>query len=507
VLFTAQGGNAPAPALAEVATVQDAIWDANASALTPASTTPPFASTTVYRPTPSGSTTETTNPLPTPHTVLTLTTATALPDAWNNATGVSVGFGWTSVGTLLDQPYAPWSGAPLTLANLGATPIPGWSQQPIQLQDSTGLGVDALASQAQSGAGVGLATFASPPPPLQPPFLALPNLLKVSCGKTVTNEVLGSGDATQAGQDFKLSQSPVTYLQNGAGYASTIALTVNGLPWKEVASFYGQGPDANVFVTREDADGVDGARLPSGANNVVATYRVGAGKASPPAGQLTVIAKPWPGLRAILNPVAVGGGADAQPADLTRHFAPQSVLTFGRAVSVFDYQAIAAEAPGVARAGAVWSWDDARQRALVQVFVGDDDGAVAAATAALSVAGDPNRPVSVTRARAVPVALTISLVFTPGMDPDAIAANIATALTDEETGLFGSWRLGVGQRLFASQIEAAALGVAGAVAILSLIVRTASATLPGPIFDPGAGAYFTLDPADIDWTTEADPHG
>ena len=78
----------------------------------------------------------------------------------------------------------------------------------------------------------------------------LPNLLPVTRGKTVANEVLGSGDATQAGQDFQLSQSPVTYLQQGASYASTISLTVNGMPWTEVAHFYGQAPDATCLRRR-----------------------------------------------------------------------------------------------------------------------------------------------------------------------------------------------------------------------------------------------------------------
>ena len=93
-------------------------------------------------------------------------------------------------------------------------------------------------------------------------------------------------------------------------------------------------------------DGVNGARLPTGVNNVVATYRIGAGAASPPAGKLTVIAQSYPGLRSVLNPVAVGGGADPDPPDQIRRYAPRSVLTFGRAVSVFDYEALAAQAPG-----------------------------------------------------------------------------------------------------------------------------------------------------------------
>src|SRR5262249_55219646 len=159
-------------------------------------------------------------------------------------------------------------------------------------------------------------------------------------------EILGSGDATNPAQSFHLKQSPVTYLQQGAGFKSTISVTVGGQPWTEVASFYGQPPDATVFVTREDddgstrvtfGDGVNGARLPTGTNNVVATYRIGAGAASPAAGKLTVIAQSYPGLRAVLNPAAVGGGADADPPDKVRRYAPRSVLTFGRAVSVFDF--------------------------------------------------------------------------------------------------------------------------------------------------------------------------
>jgi hypothetical protein len=515
VLFTATGDDPPSPQFVEIAAADDVIWDANTTSES-AMTGPPFQSTTVTTTDPKtkAKTVTTTSPLPVPHTELAL--ATSLPEAWKDAQGVKVVFGWTSVGTLLDQPYAPWSGSPLTLENIGSTPVPAWAQQAIQLQDSTGIGINAIASQASGGAAFALAAFAQTPPTLQPPFVALPNLLTVSRGKTVQNEVLGSGDQTQAGQDFQLSQSPVTYLQRGASYASTISLRVNGLPWKQVKSFYGQDPDATVFVTREDisgathvmtGDGVNGARLPTAPNNVVATYRVGAGLASPPAGQLTQIAKLWPGLRAVLNPVAVGGGADPEPANQTRHYAPQSVLTFGRAVSVYDYQAIAAQAPSVVRAQAVWAWDDLGQRTKVKVYVGDTSQAVTAANASLVAASDPNRPVSATLATAIPVALVITLIITPGMDPVAITAGAQTALADPQVGLFGSWNLDVGQRVYRSQIEAASLSVQGAVAILSLAVSTASGTLKGAIFDPGEGNFFTLDPSDIDLTTEADPNG
>jgi predicted phage baseplate assembly protein len=418
---------------------------------------------------------------------------------------------------LLNQPFGAWTGTPASsLTLVGAQAFPAWSSQPILLQDATGLGVATTGSSPGNSDNLTIGTLPDPPPTLQPPFLVLPNLLPVTCGKTVTNEVLGSGDATNPAQDFQLSQSPVTYLSQGAGYASTIALTVNTMPWTEVASFYDQLPTATVFATREDnngkthvmfGDGVNGARLPTGVNNVVATYRVGAGAASPSPGKLTLIAKSYPGLRSVLNPVAVSGGSDADQANEIQRDAPRSVLTFGRAVSVFDYEALAAEAPGVTRASAVWAWNDARQRTLVTVYVGDDSGAATSARQALAAAGDPNRPVLVVQATQIAVALIITLLMTPGMDPGIVSADVIAALTDNKVGLFGSWNMSIGQTVFDSQIEAAVLSVQGAVAITAQSFIANGATGPGPLHIPGEGAYYTLDPADIDLTLGPDPHG
>jgi len=240
---------------------------------------------------------------------------------------------------------------------------------------------------------------------------------------------------------------------------------------------------------------------------LVATYRMGAGAASPPAGTLTVIANPYPGLRAVLNPLAVGGGADpAQPSQIRRD-APRSVLTFGRAVSVFDYAAIAAQAPGVTRANAVWGWDDAIQRALVRVYVGDTPAAAISACQALSAASDPNRPVKVTQATEFDVALGLTLIYTPGIDTDQLTQAVQTALADTEVGLFGAWNLNVGQTVFVSQIEAAVLAVSGAVALTALRFYANGTRLAGPIFNPGENGYFALDPGNINLSLEPDSNG
>jgi predicted phage baseplate assembly protein len=311
-------------------------------------------------------------------------------------------------------------------------------------------------------------------------------LLPVSRGKTITNEVLGGGDASIAGQSFKLAKAPVTYLMSGSTIVSTIAIRVDGRPWLEVPSFLDQSPTAEVFVTREDeagethvdfGDGVNGARLPTGTNNVVATYRVGAGAASPAAGKLTVIAKSFPGLKSVLNPVAVGGGADPDPPALIAKFAPRSVLTFGRAVSVFDYQALAAQAPGVTRARATWSWDDAEQRAVVAVHVGDDAAAFVSATEVLAAAGDPNRPVAVVLAG------------------------------DPANGLFAPTKLDIGETVFNSMIDQAVLAIEGVVAVSALTFSMGNPPVvsPGELHSPGEGNYFA--PITVSIVTQAGLHG
>ena len=493
VLFT---GASITPFLVQVAATVDAIWDATGS--------------TAFPTVPSDST----HPLPVPHTVLTL--QTSIPSGWPaNGGSLTLAFDWLSVGQLLDQPPGAWSGVPTALIAASAARFPATNGAQVLLQDKSGVGVITTASSA-GDFNVQLGSLPAPPPTLQPPFEVLYNTLRVTRGKTVSKEILGSGDATQPHQSFTLAQSPVTYLQTGATWASTIALTVNGEPWTEVASFYGQASDAQIFVTREDVggqthvdfgDGVNGARLPTGVNNVVATYRIGAGAASPPAGKLTVIAQAFPGLRTILNPVAVGGGADPDPPSQIRRYAPRSVLTFGRAVSVFDYEALAAQAPGVARARAVWAWNEARQRTLVTVYVGDDPAAAASASAVLAAAGDPNRPVQVVRATAVITTLNLTLIVIPGWDVDTITAQVTAALTDPDTGLFSANTLPIGQPVFDSQIEQAVLSVAGTVALIATAFTADGAADPGPLHNPGEGGYFDLAASDITIVTEADSHG
>jgi hypothetical protein len=522
--------SAPDPSLGEqlvsVTAYQEPVWYANA----PDPTNPQIPPDPTTNP-----------PIPIPHTAIGF--QPFLTGNWNRSQQtVSVRYAWQQVGTLMPTPVTSFSGAGNGLRAVAPAVFPEGNGIPILIEDANDNGESA---QGSGGPNVlDLSNLPDPPVSLVPPLNVLFNLLSVSRGKTVTNEILGSGDATVAGQEYVLKNSPLTYLLSGSstsgtGYASTLKIWVDGVQWQEVPSFYGQPADAHIFVTREDennqthvqfGDGTNGARLSSGTNNVVATYRYGSGADSPDAGSLTVILQPQPGLKSIVNPVPVGGGADPDPPDQIRKYAPQSVLNFGRAVSGDDYETIAAQAPGVARAKSYWSWDPVQQRTVVTVYVGDDQNAVAAAQLALNNADDPNRPVVVSLATAVPVSLSFTLLVDANYVPAAVQAAVIAALLDPNNGLLGANVIGIGEVIFESQIYEACLSVPGTVAVHALSFSTLTGLIlfrklgsltkflpplkffPQPQaapfrFDPGTGGFFELPSSNLTISTEVAANG
>jgi len=435
---------------------------------------------------------------------------------WNAAShAVKLTFGWSPVGTLIGTPRTTFD------ATTGLIPLPPvptvTTPAGAFLEDVNGAGASASLTKLSS-AGAALGNVSPLPLPLVAPLHLLTGLVFVSRGKTVTGEVLGSGDATVAAQQFVLAKSPLTYLQAGESYASTLRIVVDGVFWTEVPSFYGQPPGARVFVTKEDSgqkthvlfgDGVNGARLPSGKDNVVASYRFGGGAEAPEAGTLNVVLNPQPGLRGIRNPVTVFGGSDPDPADKVRRYAPSSVLTFGRAVSGDDYEVIAAQAPGVRRARAYWSFDPVRQRAMVTVYVGDTQDAVTSARTAILASQDPNRHVNLTLAPPMDFKLSLSLRIRDDYEQAPVVALVRSALQDDDAGLFGANVVRIGQVFFDSQIHRACLSVPGVVAVhsLSFDVVPANNWPPGsfpppapqtdPRHVPDDGHFFRLKQLDV----------
>ena len=346
------------------------------------------------------------------------------------------------------------------------------------------------------------------------------NVAFATHGETV-QDVLGSGDAGRAYQRFTLRQPPLTYVgaSTPSGTESTLHLRVNDLLWHEVTTLYGHGPQEHIFITRSDddgkttvqfGDGITGARLPSGQDNVRAVYRKGTGLAGlVKAEQLSLLLTRPLGVKAVVNPKTAAGADDPESLDDARRNAPVTVLTLDRAVSLQDYEDFARAFGGIDKALATWTWNHHTRRILLTV-AGPNGLPVDLTTAthlleALQGAGDPFVTVQVKSYR--PALFT--LAGTVKVDPDALPDTVLTAVEQALRTRFSFEARAFGQPVMLSEVIAEMQAVAGVVAIdLDKLYRAGFpatlqprllASLPetGADGDGAAAELLTLDPAPL----------
>ena len=339
-------------------------------------------------------------------------------------------------------------------------------------------------------------------PQLIPPLTAYGNILSTSRGETVAAEVLGSGDASLAHQSFKLKKSPLTYRADSAGpggLAPDLTVWVNGIKWTAVANFFKSGPTDRVYIVRQNddqesiimfGDGIRGSRLETGADNIMATYRYGAGQAAPPAGGLNQLAKPYKGLARISNPTPAFGGSDEEGESVLRTQAPRSALLLGRAISLADFEAAAASMGGVIAARATWQWHAIRQQRTVHIAYIGDSQLAPTITASVRAMAEINIPLSAEAAGAVPLTIALDVLIDDAYVSSDVIDAIQAVLVDKTDGLLAPQNVGIGNPLFHSQIVGTVMGVAGVVSVTGLTANNNTFALPG--MTPGENAYFAV---------------
>lgn len=435
-----------------------------------------------------------------------LALSTAVSAAWND-TG-NIVFDWRPVGDLVSAPETSVTG-PSGAVTAITGHFPAMQDATLVVEDANGQ----CAPAAGTASGADLELSGLPSTTFAGPLDIHLGIASISRGLTVSDEILGHGDASQLQQEFRLKKSPVTYLagdsRSGEGYQSTVRVWVDGVEYHEVPTLYAQRQGARVFATREDDEGFTHVRfaspLPTGMDNVVASYRIESGAALPDPGGISIIARPQAGIGKATASTIVTPGSDPDPAGRVRKLAPLSALTFGRAVSGDDYEVIASLAPGVARARAYFGWDPATQRAAVKVYVGDTPGALASARTAIARSADPNRPAEILAAKPVPCRLQCALIVDKDFVYAKVEAQVRDALLNPETGLFGALRSGIGAAVFESEIMDACLDIRGVVAVHTLLLHDAMHST-GPRFDPGEGGYYVLSDHDLH-IFNGEPHG
>ena len=333
------------------------------------------------------------------------------------------------------------------------------------------------------------------------------NVVRASHGGTEV-EVLGSGDATLAHQRFVLRKPPVTHLPvPPTGAVPALEIRVDGVAWDLADSLHDAGPDDQRYLLRRDddgrttvvfGDGRHGARLPTGAENVVAVYRSGIGAAGEvTAGSLTQLQTKPLGVRSVRNPVAAAGAQDPEARDSARENAPRQVATFGRIVSRSDAEQFVRGFPGIGKAQAAVVAVGPTRRLVVAAAtatglpVDESADTVKALREALRDVAEPSLGVLLVgyRDRPFDVGATLAVAKDRFRFPDVAAAGRA-ALLDT----FGFARRQFAEGVSAAEVVTVLAGVPGVLGVdLNVLARA-----PAPDDAAAPAALLVAEPTGWD---------
>jgi predicted phage baseplate assembly protein len=291
------------------------------------------------------------------------------------------------------------------------------------------------------------------------------NVVKATHGET-REEVLGSGDGSQALQQFALRHAPLTHLAapTAAGAESTLEVRVNDIRWHEADNLFVLEPKDRSYITRTDdddettvvfGDGEHGLRLPTGVENVKAVYRTGLGKpGNVDAEQIKLLATRPLGVKGVVNPLRASGGADRESRDQARHNAPLAVMALDRLVSVQDYADFARTFAGIGKTSARRLPGD-RRRLVHLTIAGADDVPIDESSdlyrnlnLALRRQGDPYQPFQVDLRELMLLVISAKVRLHPDYLWEAVAPEIRAALLDA----FSFERRELGQHVLLSEV-------------------------------------------------------
>jgi predicted phage baseplate assembly protein len=300
------------------------------------------------------------------------------------------------------------------------------------------------------------------------------NVLKASHGET-RPETLGSGDGSVPLQSFTLKQPPLTFVPapTPEGVASTLHVYVNDLEWHETETLAGLGPKDRFFTTKTNdaglttiifGNGKEGARLPSGVENVKAVYRNGIGQAgNVRAEQISLLNTKPLGVKSVLNPLRASGGADKEDRDQARENAPLTVTALDRLVGLQDYTDFTRTFAGIAKADAR-RLTNGRQQLVHVTIAGADDIPIDPTSdlyrnllAALRRYGDEALPVTVETRELIALVLSAKVRLAPDYLWEPVAGAVRAALLDS----FGFHRRALAQPALLCEIISVIQNVKG----------------------------------------------
>lgn len=308
----------------------------------------------------------------------------------------------------------------------------------------------------------------------QPKVTVFGNLADADQGKTEREAVLGNGDHRLGFQTFQLPKNPLTYHNTAAATPPEVpelTVRVNGHAWKRVNSFFGHGPNEEIYLVREDAkgnshvqfgDGETGARLPSGLKNITVAYRTGTGAhGALKEGSKAQTGKRVDGLEKVQLPGIVSGGAEPETGDKAREVAPSKIQSLGRLVSLRDFETETLGIPGVVKANAGWrlhqNVPSVKLTVLLEAGRESEFDAVRQIIADYEHCRGPGRfPVIVVQAHLRYIFLDVLFAFDSTLKREVVDAGLRDALgladTEGKGGLFSLKSRRIGDKEYATRI-------------------------------------------------------
>jgi hypothetical protein len=329
------------------------------------------------------------------------------------------------------------------------------------------------------------------------------NVVTATNGET-RKEVLGSGDGAKALQSFVLKQPPLTYVSasNPSGVDSTLKVYVNDIQWRETDALAGLSPTDRNFITKTDDEGKttvffgngrEGARLPTGIENIKAEYRNGIGKpGNVKAGQITLLTTRPLGVKEVINPLRASGGADKESRDQARKNAPLAVKALDRLVSVQDYEDFSRTYAGIGKARAVELSDGRRQLVHITIAGADDipidinSDLYRNLRQALLDFGDPHQAIELEIRELMLIVISASIRILPEYQWEPVVTQVRTSLLDA----FGFERRELGQDVLLSEVISVMQSVRGVAYVDVDVLRGIPEKIPD-VQNPGQRRLLT----------------
>jgi hypothetical protein len=258
-----------------------------------------------------------------------------------------------------------------------------------------------------------------------------------------------------------------------------IKLRGGGETWLPQRDLLGSDRFASEFVVEVENDGTATLRFgddihgraPSGGIRLVATYRIGKGSAGNiGADSLYHIASPDSRITAVRNPLPAQGGAEPEPSEQVRLYAPQAFRTQERAVTAEDYARMAQRHPDVQKAVATLRWTGSWKTVFITVdrkggrpVSPEFEADLRRYLERYRLAGH-DLEIDAPRYISLDIALTVCLKsgYTQAAVKQALLETFSSAdLPGGRRGFFHPDHITFGQTIYLSQVVAAAMAVTG----------------------------------------------